>query len=138
MRKPLIILLGLLILVVALFWIYLPPLTRYRELKAEEDRLTVNLAGLEIKIRELEKERDLLKNDLQYIEKVIRDELKLVKPGEILYKFVTKKEEPKPVPEEEPIVAAISETIAEMPAPFEIKAPEPEPESEMIPVPETR
>lgn len=73
----------------AFFWIYFPTLSRYRELKMEEDRMAKELFELDSKIKALQEERDLLQNDLEYLEKVIRKELGLVKPGEMVYKFVT-------------------------------------------------
>ncbi len=47
------------------------------------------LASVDEKIKLLQEERDLLKNDVTYLEKVIRDELGLVRPGETVYKFVS-------------------------------------------------
>ena len=91
-------------------WIFLPPLSRYRDLKQEEERLSVELAQIEKKIAKLEEERDLLQDDLSYIEKVIREELGLVKPGEIVYKFLPKKETPPP--------PTVVEQIPNAPAPF--------------------
>ncbi len=76
-----------------LFWFYFPTLSKYRDLKEEEERISAELAALDGKITKLTEERDLLKNDVAYLEKVIREELGLVKPGEIVYKFV---------PEEQP------------------------------------
>ncbi|MFZ5801538.1 MAG: FtsB family cell division protein [Candidatus Omnitrophota bacterium] len=79
------------VLIALVIWVYLPPLTRYRDLKQEEERILRQIAALDKKIESLEEERDLLKNDVHYIEKVIREELGLVKPGEIVYRFVTQK-----------------------------------------------
>ncbi|MBI3313728.1 MAG: septum formation initiator family protein [Candidatus Omnitrophica bacterium] len=91
------------------FWLYFPTLSRYRELKIEEETIKRELAQVNEKIRELSKERDLLKNDLTYLEKVIRDELGLVKPGEIVYKFVhdtiKPSASPSPLPMPSPVVA---------------------------------
>lgn len=78
----------LLILVLMGGWIYLPIVTRYRELKTHEESLAQKIEKLDQKIRELHEERELLKNDVAYIEKVVRDELGLVKPGETVYRFV--------------------------------------------------
>lgn len=74
----------------ALTAIYLPPLSRYRELKMEEELLARNLKELAAKITKLEEERDLLKNDVRYLERVIREEMGLVRPGESVYKIVEK------------------------------------------------
>ena len=99
MRKSVIFLwLGLAILV-GFFWVYFPALSHYRDLKLDEERISKELTDLDSKIQVLQEERDLLKNDVAYLEKVIREELGLVKPGEIVYKFVpeeAKKTEPSP------------------------------------------
>lgn len=69
-------------------WLYLPSLTRYRDLKLKQEELDKQIEKLTGQIADIREERDLLKNDVEYLEKVIRDELGLVKPGEIVYKFV--------------------------------------------------
>lgn len=91
MRKPFIFLWAAAGIVLIFFWIYLPVLTRYRELKIEEENMTARLSELDSKILALQEERELLKNDVTYLEKVIRDELGLVKPGETVYRFVEEK-----------------------------------------------
>lgn len=74
-----------------LCWIYLPSITRYRELRSEEDRLSQKIREIDEKIKILADERNLLQTDVAYLEKVIREELGFVKPGEIVYELVTKK-----------------------------------------------
>lgn len=73
-----------------LCWIYLPSITRYRELKSEEERLSQKIREIDQKIKVLADERNLLQTDVAYLEKVIREELGFVKPGEIVYELVTK------------------------------------------------
>ncbi|MCB9799272.1 MAG: septum formation initiator family protein [Candidatus Omnitrophica bacterium] len=82
------------------FWVYFPSFSRYRELKQQEEKLTADIADLDGKIQALIEERRLLQDDLDYIEKVIRDELGLVKPGEIVYKMVPQEEKPQPKTDE--------------------------------------
>lgn len=77
--------------VLVLCWIYLPSITRYRELKSEEDRLNQRIQEIDKQIKDLADERHLLQNDVAYLEKVIREELGFVKQGEIVYELVTKK-----------------------------------------------
>ena len=89
MRKPFVFLWFVLTVTVLFVWIYLPVLTKYRDLKSQDDEIASELAMLNDKIRELQEERHLLKHDVTYLEKVIRDELGLVRPGETVYKFVT-------------------------------------------------
>ncbi len=78
--------------ILVFYFVYLPIITRYRDLKSEEERISAELIVLDEKIRALEEERDLLKNDAEYVEKVIRNEFGLVKPGEVIYKFIPKEE----------------------------------------------
>lgn len=77
--------------VLILCWIYLPSITRYRELKSEEERLNQKIQQIDAQIKTLADERHLLQTDVAYLEKVIREELGFVKPGEIVYELVTKK-----------------------------------------------
>ena len=94
MKRPLYIVLGFLTLALFLLaWIYLPTLTRYHDMKRRQEEMEFKIEDLAGKIESLKEERNLLKNDVSYLEKVIRDELGLVKPGEIVYKFVPEKTE---------------------------------------------
>lgn len=88
MRKPFVFLWTSIAAVVLAGWIYLPVLSKYRDLKSQDEKIASEIADLEDKIKVLQEERDLLKNDVTYLEKVIRDELGLVRPGETVYKFV--------------------------------------------------
>jgi cell division protein FtsB len=85
--------------VLVLCWIYLPSITRYRELKSEEERLSQKIREIDQQIKVLADERNLLQTDVAYLEKVIREELGFVKPGEIVYELVTKKNPSNPSPE---------------------------------------
>lgn len=78
-------------IVLILCWIYLPSITRYRELKSEEERLSQRIQEIDAQIKTLADERHLLQTDVAYLEKVIREELGFVKPGEIVYELITKK-----------------------------------------------
>ncbi len=69
-------------------WIYLPSLSKYHDLKLQQEELDKQVEKLAHDVAEIREERDLLKHDVQYLEKVIRGEMGLVKPGEIVYKFV--------------------------------------------------
>lgn len=97
MKKPFVLLWTLVAGLFLFFWVYLPSLSKYRDLKARQEELQRQIETLEVKVKFIKEERDLLKNDVSYLEKVIRDELGLVKPGEIVYKFVSE-EVPAPVP----------------------------------------
>lgn len=69
-------------------WIYLPSLSHYDDLKQDEKKISSQILELETKIKALEEEREKLTGDVQYLEKVIRDEMGLVRPGESVYKIV--------------------------------------------------
>lgn len=84
--------------ILVLCWIYLPSITRYRELKSEEKRLDQKIQEIDAQIKTLTDERRLLQTDVAYLEKVIREELGFVKPGEIVYELVTKKNPSNPPP----------------------------------------
>lgn len=123
MRKPLLFLLIALIALLSFFWIYFPAISRYRELKAQEEKITRDISDLDQRIEGLLEERRLLKSDLNYLEKVIREELGLVKPGEIIYKMIPEaagkpEEKPPAVPEEPvaPEAADAAEVQAKTPA----------------------
>lgn len=88
MKKPFLILWGVIGVFFIFFWVYLPSLSRWRDLKTKQEEIERQIRDLGAKIKTLKEERGLLKGDVSYLEKVIRDELGLVKPGEIVYKFV--------------------------------------------------
>lgn len=83
-----------LVIFLILCWIYLPSISHYRELKLEEEKLTQKIQEIDAKIKTLADERNLLQTDVAYLEKVIREELGFVKPGEIVYEFIAKKNLP--------------------------------------------
>ena len=75
------------LVVAAALFIYLPSYSRYRELKSEAERLDSQLKDLQAQVLALQKEKQLLRNDKGYLESVIREELGLVQPGEVVYEF---------------------------------------------------
>ena len=88
MNKSFILLWIAVVVLILFFWIYFPTLSRYRDLNFQQEDMEQQVKKLDAKISQLSDERELLKNDRGYLEKVIRDELGLVKPGEVVYKFV--------------------------------------------------
>ena len=88
MKKPYLILGVIVGILILFFWGYFPGISKYRDLKVQEEGLDRELAGLDAKIQDLNTEKSQLTEDPEYLEKIIRDELGLVKPGEIVYKFV--------------------------------------------------
>ncbi|MBI4358508.1 MAG: septum formation initiator family protein [Candidatus Omnitrophica bacterium] len=98
MRRLMPLWIVILVLIVAV--IYLPGASKYLRLKRREVELSREIERLKIQIAELKKEEHLLKTDLARLEEVVREELGLIKPGEIVVKVV----------EEEIPEAAVKET----------------------------
>ena len=78
----------LLILIVVACVIYLPGLSKYLMLKRKEVELEREIQRLKSQIVRLQEEERLLKTDLTRLEQVVREELGLVKPGEVVLKVV--------------------------------------------------
>lgn len=92
-----IIIIALVIIVPPLLvWIYLPGWTHYNELRRENEMLQKQLEEMEETNRKLQMQEYLLKHDTRYLEKVLREELNVVRPDEVVYKLVPEEEkEPK-------------------------------------------
>lgn len=75
-------------IVVALFFLYFPSLSKFLKLKRQEEGLDRQIAQLELKVKDLEKEAHLMKNEPGHLEQVMRKEMGLVKPGEVVYKVI--------------------------------------------------
>jgi cell division protein FtsB len=102
MKKPFVFLWTAFAGILLFSWVYLPSLSKYHDLKQQQDELDKQIEKLSKDVEIIREERNLLKNDPEYLEKVIRDELGLVKPGEIIYKFVQDQPEDKSAAEEMP------------------------------------
>ena len=68
--------------------IYLPGLSKYLKLKRRDIQLYRELEQLKAQIVQLHGEEHLLKTDLTKLEEAVREELGLVKPGEIVVKVI--------------------------------------------------
>ncbi len=89
MKYKKLIIIGLCIFIIVLFfYIYLPGYSRYQELKKKEADLIQQIEEFKDKNEKIYNEIERLKNDLTHLEKVMRDEMGLVKPGEVVYKVV--------------------------------------------------
>lgn len=121
MKKPFIFFGTLTLAALIFFWVYLPTLSKYHDLKLQQEELDDQIAKLSKDVQDMREERDLLKNDVEYLEKVIRDELGLVKPGEIVYKFVPDEASPSP----EPSPSASASPAAAKPKPSASPSPKP-------------
>ena len=109
MKKPFLFLWLVAGAAVLFSWIYLPAISRYQDLKTRQEGIEIQTKNLQAKLKDIREERDLLKNDAGYLEKVIREELGLVKPGEIVYKFVEEKPAPKPAAKPVPLEDSVAE-----------------------------
>ncbi len=78
----------LFLIIFAVGLIYLPGATKYLKLKRKEVELTNEITRLNSEIKQLKQEEHLLKTDVTRLEQVVREELGLVKPGEIVVKVV--------------------------------------------------
>ncbi len=68
--------------------IYLPGFSKYQELRRKEFEITREMERLsEISIK-LAQEEKLLESDAEYLEKVAREDLGRVRPGEVVYKIL--------------------------------------------------
>lgn len=113
MRKPYIFLWVGVIVLFGFFWIYFPTLSRYRDFKLDEEKINRDVDDFNKKIAELEEEKNLLQNDKEHLEKVIREELGLVRPGEVVYKFVPDQRTPEEIAAQPSAssVPAVEETV---------------------------
>ena len=68
--------------------VYLPTTSKYLKLRWKEKELDEQITKLEKQIKMLKEEEHLLTTDPARLEEVAREELGLVKPGEIVYKAV--------------------------------------------------
>ena len=82
-------------------FLYFPSYSKYLKLKRQDERLNQDIAGLKTKIEDMKKEEYLIQHDPAHLEQVMRKELGLVKPGEIVYKLVPEKKETTAVKPEE-------------------------------------
>lgn len=92
--KRLLKVLALLAIFVILFFLYFPALSKYLKLRREEEGLNQQVAELTKKIEALKKEEYLIKNEPEHLERLVRRELGLVKPGEVVYKVVPVEKQP--------------------------------------------
>ena len=60
---------------------------RYQSLKTELSRSEANRAQLEREVEALKRRVDRLKNDPHAIERIARDDLGMVRPGELIFQF---------------------------------------------------
>ena len=98
---------GLIVIIFVAGVVYLPGLSKYLKFKTKERALDEQIAKVEREIEALREEEQLLKSDVGRLEEVVREELGLVRPGEVVYKVVEE-----PMPEEKPETWARQRTSA--------------------------
>ncbi len=68
--------------------VFLPPFAKYQELKYKNKKLEAEIISLKLETRRLAEEKRLLETDINYVEKVARDKIGVVRKGEIVMKGV--------------------------------------------------
>lgn len=81
------------ILIFAAGAIYLPGFSKYMALKRKEEQVSAEIKKLRAEIEGLKQEEQLLKTNVARLEEVVREELGLVKPGEVVYRVVEEQPE---------------------------------------------
>jgi len=85
--KPARVIFIFLVLLGAAVVMYGPLYSQYRDLRSRNERLTQDLEQVRQQIAAFEQEKYLLENDVHHLEKVLREELGLARPGEEVYKL---------------------------------------------------
>ena len=80
--------LALFIMTVLIVSVFLPSYSKMQELKLRNQIYAKRIEELEIKNKKLEQERGFLKNNPEYLEKVAREKMGLIRQGETVYKIV--------------------------------------------------
>ena len=80
------IIIGLVIVSSLLAVFFLPGYTKLQELKAEREQYERRIFLLEEYNRALQEEIERMHNDPDYLEKIARDKLGIVRKGEIVYR----------------------------------------------------
>ncbi len=84
--------LSLFIIVVVIVLLFLPSYSKMQELKQKNQDFVQRIEQLEAKNKSLEEERQHLINNPEYLEKVAREKMGLIRQGETVYKIVPSKE----------------------------------------------
>jgi len=79
------------IFVIAIFLVFLGPFAKYQELRSKNSRLEADIISLKKDITQLTKDKKRLETDITYIEQKARDNLGMVRKGEIVLRAESKK-----------------------------------------------
>lgn len=101
--RQLIIILCIVVSIAGVIYFYLPNYSKYQDLLRKEALLQSQIDALRSEVQRMEEEKYLLENDVQYLEKVVREKLGRVEPGETVYKVIdTAIEEEPPATQQKP------------------------------------
>ena len=67
--------------------IFLPTFSKWQDLKQKDRDYQAEIKALELKHKALLKEQKLLEEDPDYLEKVAREKMGLIKKGEVVYQL---------------------------------------------------
>ncbi len=87
--------LSLFIITVVILVVFLPSYSKMQELKQKNLDLELKIKTLEIRNKKLEQEGRFLKNNPEYLEKVAREKMGLIRQGETVYKIVPEQKKEK-------------------------------------------
>ena len=82
---------SLFIITVIVVIVFLPSYTKMQELKQKNKEFLQRIQYLEVRNKQLEQERQFLQNNPEYLEKVAREKMGLIRQGEMVYKIVPDK-----------------------------------------------
>ena len=80
--------LSLFIITVIIVALFLPSYSKMQDLKQKNQEFVRRIAQLEAKNKKLQEEERLLQTDPEYLEKVGREKMGLIRQGETMYKIV--------------------------------------------------
>ncbi|MBI3602069.1 MAG: septum formation initiator family protein [Candidatus Omnitrophica bacterium] len=87
--------LSLFIITVIIVAVFLPPYTKMQDLKQKNQEFAQRIVQLEAKNKKMQEEERLLQTDPEYLEKVGREKMGLIRQGETMYKIVPAQTEKK-------------------------------------------
>ncbi len=80
--------LSLFVITVIIVVLFLPSYSKMQELKQKNQEFVRRIAQLEVRNKKLQEEQRLLQTDPEYLEKVGRQKMGLIRQGETVYKIV--------------------------------------------------
>ncbi|MBF0490860.1 MAG: septum formation initiator family protein [Candidatus Omnitrophica bacterium] len=86
--------LSLFIITIIIVVVFLPSYSKMQELKQKNQDFLLRIQYLEAKNKKLEQEGRFLKNNPEYLEKVAREKMGLIRQGEMVYKIVPQDQKP--------------------------------------------